>query len=122
MLKHWRKFVADKVRAAMVGQEAFFLQPIVADFTFYVRRPGYHFGARGLLPSAPKYPIRTPDLDKLARAIMDSITDGEAWDDDARVVDMNVRKRFETTEHQVGVVITIKLKENDDDQGTIADV
>ena len=122
MLKHWRKFVADKVSEAMVGEEAFFLQPIVADFTFYMRRPAFHFGAHGLLPSAPKYPIRTPDVDKLARAIMDAVTDGRAWDDDARVVDMNTRKRYETAEHPVGVVITLRLKENDDDQGTITDV
>lgn len=114
MLKHWRKLVSEKVAEVMVGQEAFLLQPVVADFTFYMRRPKSHFGARGLLPSAPKYPIRTPDVDKLARAIMDSITDGRAWDDDARAVDMNVRKRYESLEHPSGVVIRLRHKEDED--------
>ena len=105
--------------SAMAGQEAFFLQPIVADFTFYMRRPASHFRARGSETSAP-VPHPIPDLDKLARAIMDSVTAGQAWDDDARVVDLNTRKRYATPEHPVGVVIRLRLKEDDDefDSGT----
>lgn len=112
----WRKFVAAKVMSAMAGQEAFFLQPIVADFTFYMPRPQSHFRANGMVKeTAPRYPISIPDVDKMARAIMDSVTAGEAWDDDARVVDLNTRKRYATPEHPVGVVIRLRLKEDDDE-------
>lgn len=112
----WRKFVAEQVRLVMLSEEAFSLQPIVADFTFYLPRPQSHFRANGMVKeTAPRYPITQPDVDKLARAIMDAATAGSAWDDDSRVVDMHSCKRYATVLHPTGVVIRLRLKEDEDE-------
>ena len=64
--------------------------------------------------SAPKrrvYPVVKPDLDKLARALCDALTQCGAWGDDAQVVDMDVRKRYLGGVPAVtvpGVLFTIK--------------
>lgn len=53
-----------------------------------------------------KHIIR-PDVDKLARAVLDALTE-EAWDDDSRVVCVNAAKRFSTPQ---GVYIYIERYE-----------
>lgn len=54
--------------------------PVVVRMTFTLPKP----------KSAPKtrrtYPMRTPDLSKLARSTEDALTDAGIWTDDARVV------------------------------------
>lgn len=55
--------------------------PIVLRMVFTVRKP----------ESAPKgrrtYPMRTPDLSKLARSTEDAMTDAGVWADDARIIE-----------------------------------
>jgi Holliday junction resolvase RusA-like endonuclease len=60
---------------------------------FRLPRPKGHYGRRGLRPSAPAYPNVMPDLDKLARAILDALT-GIVWRDDAQVVRLDVEKIY----------------------------
>lgn len=99
----------------MRGQETFSQQPVAAEFVFYMKRPKSHFRANGLLrDTAPAFPLLYPDVDKLARAVMDALTAGSAWDDDARVVDLTALKRYARQDQPVGVVITLRLKEDDD--------
>jgi len=54
--------------------------PIVVRMTFTLPKP----------KAAPKtrrtYPMRTPDLSKLARSTEDALTDAGIWTDDARVI------------------------------------
>ncbi|THF55934.1 RusA family crossover junction endodeoxyribonuclease [Pseudothauera rhizosphaerae] len=54
--------------------------PVVVRMTFTLSKP----------VSAPKrrrtYPMRTPDLSKLARSTEDALTDAGIWTDDARVI------------------------------------
>ncbi len=54
--------------------------PVVVRMTFTLPKP----------KSAPKtrrtYPMRTPDLSKLARSTEDALTDAGIWTDDARVI------------------------------------
>lgn len=54
--------------------------PVVVRMTFTLPKP----------VSAPKkrrtYPMRTPDLSKLARSTEDALTDAGIWTDDARVI------------------------------------
>jgi crossover junction endodeoxyribonuclease RusA len=58
--------------------------------TFWLPRPKGHYGsgrnAAQIRPGAPAYPAGKPDLDKLARALLDGLTEGGAWKDDAQVV------------------------------------
>ena len=70
--------------------------PVGVSIVFRLPRPKGHHGTRGqLLPSAPKYPAVLPDIDKLARAILDALT-GVVWRDDAQVVALDVYKRYAT--------------------------
>jgi Holliday junction resolvase RusA-like endonuclease len=58
-------------------------------------------------PARGKYsePLGKPDLDNLAKAVLDALTDVGMWTDDSRVVELKVSKRYA---EQPGAVITIK--------------
>jgi Holliday junction resolvase RusA-like endonuclease len=67
--------------------------------TFRLARPGGHWGkgkqAGRLKPSAPAYPRGKPDIDKLARSTLDSLT-GIVFDDDSRIVQLAISKIYAT--------------------------
>lgn len=79
--------------------------PIRLSLTFYMQRPQSHFGKNGVKDSAPKLPAKKPDVDKLSRAVMDSLT-GVIWMDDAQVTTKLVKKRFATIQPGVEISIT----------------
>jgi len=91
----WKAAVTSAA-AELVEQTGFaklIHQAIAVRVTFRLPRPKGHYGRRGLLPSAPPYPNVLPDLDKLARAILDALT-GIVWRDDAQVVRLAVEKVY----------------------------
>lgn len=49
-----------------------------------------------------------PDLDKLIRAVNDSISNARVWDDDGRVTAITSRKRYADENNPPGVTITIQ--------------
>lgn len=51
------------------------------------------------------YPSVRPDVDKLARAVLDGLTAGGVFTDDARVVDLHARKRYAAV---AGAEITVR--------------
>lgn len=63
--------------------------PIALTALFVLARPSGHWGSGArsgvLRPSAPVMPAVRPDIDKLARAILDGLT-GTVWRDDSQVV------------------------------------
>lgn len=68
---------------------------------FDLPRPADHYlpinskrNQRELKPTAPIYPIVTPDLDKLVRCVSDAITDARLWADDSQVVSSTTAKRY----------------------------
>lgn len=71
----------------------FVATPMRVVLVFRMRRPGGHWGKRGLKPSAPAHPASKPDLDKLVRATLDSLT-GIVFDDDSRIVSVEARKTW----------------------------
>jgi crossover junction endodeoxyribonuclease RusA len=52
------------------------------------------------------YPTVMPDVDKLARAVGDGLTNGGAIADDARIVDLHAYKRY-SVDGWTGVYVTI---------------
>ena len=84
------------------------LQPVQVTVKFTLPRPQGHYGtganATRVRPSAPRWPHRKPDLDKLIRAVLDGITQGGAIADDAQVVRIAAQKTYGTP----GAVITIE--------------
>lgn len=74
--------------------------PVVAELEFHLRRP----------PSAPKrrvLPEVSPDIDKLARNVLDAVTVAGLWRDDAQVTDLVVRKRYAPDGEATGVRVSI---------------
>jgi crossover junction endodeoxyribonuclease RusA len=65
---------------------------------FRLARPKGHYGtgrnAGTVRASAPDFPHGKPDIDKLARAVLDGLTEGGAWTDDAQVVSLEVYKVY----------------------------
>lgn len=86
-LADWRKAIADA--ALHAGCVETITGPVWVEAHFYLPRPLAHFVAndreRPVKVTAPKYPTRKPDLDKLVRAVLDAITDAGLWKDDAQV-------------------------------------
>lgn len=90
--KPWRLQVAQVAGDAMNGT-GLLDGPLELSVIFTVPRPNGHYGARGLLPSAPEYPTTRPDVTKLLRAVEDACT-GIVWRDDAQVVAQHAYKEY----------------------------
>ena len=80
---------------------------------FVFPRPLSHYGtgknATKLKPSAPRYHVKTPDVDKLVRGVADSIGDAVArvlLNNDSQIVSIYAAKRYSTDDF-LGAIITI---------------
>lgn len=111
-LKEWRFAVAAYAKAAM-GEASFptIECAVAVDITFVMPRPRGHYGmgrnAERLLPSAPDYHTKAPDLDKLQRAILDGFTDAGVWLDDSQVVKITAWKRYGTWGEPTGAAVRV---------------
>jgi len=83
-LKPWRQAVVDACRELMAGRRPM-EGPIHLDVTFYLPRPKSW-------PKRITEHTRTPDRDKLLRALCDALTAAGAWHDDSQVVEGQTRK------------------------------
>ena len=88
--------------------------PVSVRIHFYLRRPAGHYGtgrnASRIKPSAPPFPARTPDLDKLCRALLDGLTAGGAFTDDAQVVHLNAAKFWAADGTPPGAMIEVEAR------------
>lgn len=90
-LKKWREHVVDVAQARMRVEGWETLDgPIAVTIDFYLERPASE-------PNRARPHVR-PDIDKLARAVLDSLTMAGVYVDDSRVVDLHPRKHYA---HQV---------------------
>lgn len=94
-LKTWDANVRECATAAngYAVAPAFVQQPLWVHIRFFLRRPAGHFGKKGLRESAPLWPTSKPDVDKLARATLDSMK-GTIYDDDSRIASLTVEKHY----------------------------
>jgi crossover junction endodeoxyribonuclease RusA len=96
----WREAVRAETQRAnpLPAGAAWFTGSVAVEITFSLPRPKGHFGSgrnAGLVKSsAPRFPAGRPDLDKLTRAVLDGLTAGGAWADDAQVVHLNAWKQY----------------------------
>lgn len=89
----WREaVVSEAIRAGLADRRID--TPCRIAITFYMARPAGHSGTHGLKASAPDWPHRTPDLDKLVRSTFDAITQAAIWTDDARCVYVTAVKTY----------------------------
>lgn len=82
--------------------------PVRVSLEFRLVRPKGHMGKKGLKPTAPEHPGTKPDLDKLARAVLDALT-GVAFRDDSQVVRLEASKVYDDTGTGPGVEIRMTL-------------
>lgn len=93
----WRADIRRAAEAAMQPRhEVLWAAPVYVQLDFYLARPKSHFGtgrnAQKIKESAPSWPGR-PDVDKLARAVLDALT-GLVIADDSTVVELLASKSY----------------------------
>jgi crossover junction endodeoxyribonuclease RusA len=94
----WREAVraeTQRAAAAVIWPDGW---PVTVDVVFYLQRPAGHYGTGrnggAVKASAPGYPAGRPDVDKLARAVLDGLAMGGAFTDDSQVVSLTAIKRW----------------------------
>ena len=88
-LKRWRKAIAAACVAARDTNDTFFTGAVEVRVTFYMPRPKTVTMEKRLLPIVP------PDLDKLARGLLDGIGQSQMiWGDDSQVTYLNAKKVY----------------------------
>lgn len=104
--EHWKAQVAE---AAHDHLPATPLQgPLMLAMVFYFKRPKSHFRANGLLKdNAPLWVEKKPDLDNMAKAVMDALTAIGMWGDDKQVVVVNMLKRYTVDAERAGVEVNV---------------
>jgi Holliday junction resolvase RusA-like endonuclease len=116
-LKPWRNEIVKAAKIAWALDERSVFGPMDCPLEvhalFYLRRPPSHMGsgrnAARVLPSAPDYPIaaRSGDLDKLARAAFDALTQAEVIADDVRIVELTTVKLYADHRHPPGLTLRV---------------
>lgn len=99
-LKPWRAALqaAAEQEISMLEDFARIEGPVAARITFTMRRLKSHYGTgrnAGILkPTAPVYQCTIPDVDKLTRAVFDSLTKASVWKDDGQVAALRADKIY----------------------------
>ena len=97
--KTWDQNVraAAKAAALAAGYDlttpAFVETPLCVIVNFRLKRPAGHWNKAGLKEGAPTVPSTKPDIDKLARQILDAMT-GIVYDDDSRISELWLKKLY----------------------------
>jgi Holliday junction resolvase RusA-like endonuclease len=110
-LAAWRANVTAKARGAWGVDRPPLDAPVIATALFYLPRPKGHYGTgrnAGILKdSAPLYPTVKPDLDKLVRAVFDSLKDAGVWRDDALCIGLGGSAKFYADAVEPGLTLTL---------------
>lgn len=106
--ERYRRWMRDVAAAAKVWQTVHRRkinddEPLRVEIAFFLPRPAR--AAKRVV-----FPVRRPDSDKLARAVLDALTKGGLIADDARIVDLIVSKRFATETPHARIVVTSLLE------------
>jgi Holliday junction resolvase RusA-like endonuclease len=115
-LKAWRATVDATARREWSGRPALD-GGVTASLLFYMPRPKGHYGTgrnAGILkPSAPTLMTVKPDVDKLSRAVLDSLSTAGIWTDDCRAWGLAAWKHY-ADGRPAGVLVTLEWGTLDD--------
>jgi Holliday junction resolvase RusA-like endonuclease len=107
-LRSWRQDVTLTARQAM-GALPILPGPVEIRLLFFFPRPKGHYGTGRnkdrLKRSSPAYPAVKPDLDKLARAVLDALTN-VCFRDDSQVVTLSCQKLYDD-QGASGLIVTL---------------
>jgi crossover junction endodeoxyribonuclease RusA len=95
-LKPWREAIAKAVEDKLPADHQIILDPVSVEVNFYLPRPP------SIKPTKRPAPIVPPDIDKLARGVLDGLGqglngksgDGRLWADDSLVIELVARKFY----------------------------
>jgi len=94
------------------GPETTLEGPVWLHVAFSFPRPKSHMGtgrnAGKLKPSAPVRHVQRPDVDNLAKGVMDAMTQAGVWRDDDQIVRLIVAKAWCDPGEMPGVMIEVK--------------
>lgn len=102
-LPAWREHMTQMLQLKQLEETQPFTTAVNVALTFWLERPKSVKRA---------YATGTYDIDKLTRAVLDSVTKAGVWRDDSDVVDLTVRKTY-ADNHAPGVLISITPFDND---------
>ena len=97
-LKPWRSLVISEAMAHRHSEPMD--GPLGVELTFRMKRPASR--------KSDVWCQVAPDIDKLTRAILDSLTQSRLIQDDARVAALTVRKTYGTFDEPVGVTVHVR--------------
>jgi Holliday junction resolvase RusA-like endonuclease len=110
--KTWRALVTGEARQAMsdAGYVEPFTEPVSVLISFRFARPLNQYGtgrnARVVKDASRLHPDKPPDIDKLTRSILDSLTQ-VVWIDDGQVIALTARKQYVHRWEEDGVDIVV---------------
>ena len=100
--KAWKETVPKEDKHPFTG-------PVFVAMEFVMKRPKSHFGSGkrsgDLKLTAPRVHVYKPDIDNLAKPVLDVLTNVGAWKDDAQVTTIKVTRRW--AEHMSGCTVRI---------------
>lgn len=95
--KPWQEAVKWSFLQSEYAQMIPLTCPLAVDIIFTFVRSKTHFGtgknAKKLKMSAPAYPAKRPDIEKIARSTNDALT-GLVWADDSQIVQLTLQKIY----------------------------
>jgi len=93
--KSWRHTVTCAAHEAAEGFQFAARAPVQLTLTFTFARPKSHYTPKGKLRrGAPSTHTQRPDVDKLVRAVCDSLTDAGVIHDDAQISAIDALKQW----------------------------
>ena len=102
----WKMEVRDAALRAIPNGSATITGPVAVALTFWMPRPKSHLRKDGTVkPSAPEGHTQKPDVDNLAKAVLDVLTDLRAWEDDAQVHSLSITREWVANPHAAGCLI-----------------
>jgi crossover junction endodeoxyribonuclease RusA len=102
--KGWSKDVARCAREHM-GERELLTGPLAVEMTFHLPRPKKHSTGKGLRANAPRLVTTKPDVDKLARCLLDALT-WIVFKDDALVARIVATKVY--TSGKPGALVVVR--------------